>query len=161
MRRTALDCGAVTQIEGLYLNFAVICEKVLREVDEALSIIRIIDQLSVTVVAPPGAEVPSELISVPPVTVTLAIGLKSSGYAGPVPVRLWIETPSGLRLPEFATTQQIEGVDRGLNLIFPIQLPAQEEGVYWFVVEISGDVATRVPLRISKQIVPQTTPPQG
>ncbi len=147
-------------IDGLYLNFAVICEKVLREADDVLSFIRVIDQLTVTIVAPPGVDVPSELSSAPPVSLTFAIGLKSDGYAGPVPVRLWVETPAGLRLPEYETTQQIGGVDRGLNLIFPMQFPAQDEGVYWFVVEVSGEVVTRVPLRISKQVGLQAVPQQ-
>ncbi|MGH3190517.1 MAG: hypothetical protein ACRDOL_25290 [Streptosporangiaceae bacterium] len=146
-------------IEGLYLNFAVICERVLREADDVLSFIRIVDQVNVTVVTPPGADAPQELPQASSVPLTLAVGLKSAGYAGPVAVKLWVEAPTGSRLPEFQTTQQIALADRGVNLIFPMQLPVQDEGIYWFVVEVSGDVLTRVPLRIGKQVVQQSIPP--
>jgi hypothetical protein len=159
--RAAIDCGDVAPIEGLYLNFAVICEKVLREADDVLSFIRIVDQLAVTIVTAPGVDVPPEVASYAPVALTFAIGLKSAGYTGPVPIKLRIETPVGSALPEFETTQHIAGAERGLNLIFPMQLPVQDEGLYWFVVELSGDVVTRVPLRISKQVVPQAVPPQA
>jgi len=158
---SGVNCDVVTPIDGLYLNFAVICEKVLREADDVLSFIRIVDQLTVTIMTPPGADAPPELSSAPLAALTFVIGLKSAGYTGPVPVKLWVETPTGLRLPEYETRQQIGGVDRGLNLIFPMQFPVQDEGVYWFAVEVSGDVVTRVPLRISKQIVPQAVSPQG
>lgn len=156
-----VDCGAVTPIEGLYLNFAVICEKVLREADDVLSFIRIVDQVNMTIVTPPGVDVPPELPQTSSVPLTFAVGLKSAGYSGPVVVKLRVEEPAGLKLPEFQTVQQIAQADRGVNLIFPMQLPVQDEGVYWFVVEVSGDVLTRVPLRIGRQVVHQPVPPQG
>jgi hypothetical protein len=146
-------------IEGLYLNFAVICERVLRETDDVLSFIRVVDQVNVTIVAPPGADAPQELPQASSVALTLAIGLKSDGYTGPVTVKLWVEAPTGSRLPEFQTTQEIALADRGVNLIFPMQLPVRDEGIYWFFVEVSGDVLTRVPLRIGKEIVHQPIPP--
>jgi hypothetical protein len=151
----------VAQIEGLYLNFAVICERVLHETDGVLSIIRIVDQLVVSVATPPETDAPPELLSALPVGLTFAVGLKSAGYSGPVPVKVRIESPAGLTLPEFETTQQIGGTNRGLNLILPVQFPAQDEGVYWFVLEVAGKAVTRVPLLISKQAVPQTGPSQG
>jgi hypothetical protein len=101
------------------------------------------------------------LPATPSVPLTLAVGFKSAGYVGPVPVRLRVETPAGSRLPEFETIQEITGADRGINLIFPMQLPVQDEGIYWFTVEVSGDEVTRVPLRINKQVVQQAVPPQG
>jgi hypothetical protein len=146
-------------IEGLYLNFAVICERVLREADDVLSFIRIVDQINVTIVTPPGVDVPQELPQASSVSLTLAVGLKSAGYAGPVTVKLWVEAPTGSRLPEFQTTQEIALADRGVNLIFPMQLPVRDEGLYWFVIEVSGDVLTRVPLRIGKQVAHQPVPP--
>jgi hypothetical protein len=110
---------------------------------------------------PLGVDLPPDLLPAPPAALTFAIGLKSAGYVGPVPVKLWVETPVGSRLPEYETTQQIGGIDRGLNLIFPMQFPVQDEGVHWIVVEVSGEVITRVPLLISKQLGPQSVPPQG
>jgi len=41
-----------------------------------------------------------------------------------------------------------------------MQFPAQEDGVYWFTVLVSGEVVTRVPLHVVKNEVTQTVPPQ-
>jgi hypothetical protein len=148
---------------GPYLNYAAICEKVLREADGVLSLIRIIDRVTVTITAttPPGAPAipPLLLPPAPPVAVTFVIGLKSGGFTGSVPVKIRIDTPSGFRLPDFETSADLGGEEQGAAIVLPIQLPAQDQGVYWFVVEVSGEVLTRVPLRISKQVATQTVPP--
>jgi hypothetical protein len=148
---------------GPYLNYAAICEKVLREADEVLSLIRIIDRVTVTITGstPPGVgSVPQILLEpAPAVGVTLVIGLKSGGFIGSVPVKIRIDTPSGFRLPEYETSAVLRGEEQGAAIVLPIQIPAQDEGVYWFVVEVSGEVFTRVPLRISKQVVTQAVPP--
>lgn len=152
----------MAQIGGPYLNFAVICEKVLQEADGVLSFIRLIDHLTVTMTVPAGVDVPQEAMPLePPVVVTFALGLKSASDIDPVLVKVRIETPSGLTLPEFETSQPVGAEDRGTNIVLPMQFPAQDEGVYWFAVEVSGTIITRVPLRISKQIVSQDMPPQG
>lgn len=152
----------MAQIDGPYLSFAVICEKVLQEADGVLSFIRIIDHLTVTITVPAGADVPLEVVPPePPVAVTFVLGLKSASDIGPVPVKVRIETPSGLPLPEFETSQPVGAEDRGINIVLPIQFPAQDEGVYWFAVEVSDTVVTRVPLRISKRVVSQDMPPQA
>jgi len=121
----------VAPIDGLYLNFAVICEKVLREADDVLSFIRVIDQLTVTIVAPPGVDVPSELSSAPPVSLTFAIGLKSDGYAGPVPVRLWNLGwyVAELEVPEDAVASRAESGHVGLSGLTPRQLLGMVQNV--------------------------------
>ena len=152
----------MTQIDGPYLNFAVVCEKVLQEADGVLSFIRVVDHLTVTMTVPAGADVPPEVMPPePPVAVTFVLGLKSASDIDSVPVKVRIETPSGLTLPEFETSQPVGAEDRGINIVLPIQFPAQDEGVYWFAVEVSGTVVTRVPLRISKRVVSQAMPPQA
>ena len=103
----------MAQIDGPYLNFAVICEKVLHEADGVLSFIRLVDHLTVTMTIPAGADVPQEAVPPePPVVVTFALGLKSPSDIGPVPVKVRIETPSGLTLPEFETSQPVGAEDR-------------------------------------------------
>jgi len=74
---SGVNCDVVAPIDGLYLNFAVICEKVLREADDVLSFIRIVDQLTVTIMTPPGADAAPELPSAPLAALTFVIGLKS------------------------------------------------------------------------------------
>jgi hypothetical protein len=148
---------------GPYLNYAAVCEKVLHEADGVLSLIRIVDRITVTVIVPalPGAQAaPSLIPSAPPISVTFILGLKSGDFIGSVPVKIWIETPTGARWPEYETSASLEGQERGANVILPLQFPVQEEGIYWFVVEVSGETLTRVPLSIDKQVVTQTVPPQ-
>ncbi len=151
------------QSNGPYVNFATLCERVLHEADGVLSLIRIIDQITVTIttVAPTGVEVPAALLApAPPITVTFALGLKSNELMEAVPVRIRIDTPSGFKWPEFDTTVDLTGEERGAAIVLPMQIPALDEGIYWFVVEVSGEVATRIPLRVIKQVVTQTTPSQ-
>jgi hypothetical protein len=158
-----VDSGAMPESNGPYLNYAAVCEKVLREADGVLSLIRIIDHVTVTIVAstPPGVDTLPQLLlpPAPPVGVTLVIGLKSGGFTGSVPVKIRIDTPSGFRWPEYETSADLRGEEQGAAIVLPLQVPAQDEGVYWFVVEVSGEVFTRVPLRISKQVVTQAVPP--
>lgn len=150
------------QSNGPYVNYAAVCERVLREADGVLSLIRIIDQvtLTITTATPAGVEIPAALLPAPPITVTFVLGLKSGEPMEAVPVKIRIDTPSGFKWPEFETTADLTGEERGAAIVLPLQIPAQDEGVYWFVVEVSGEVATRVPLRVSKQVVTQTVPPQ-
>lgn len=139
---------------GPYLQYAVLCERVLREADGVLSLIRIVDRVTVTVL-PPGS-VPSEVVLPPPlVGLTLAIGLKSGDYSGAVPVRVQLEAPSPLNWPDFETSAELGGQEEGAAVVLPMQFPVQDEGVYWFAVEVDGEVVTRVPLRIVKNVVEQ------
>lgn len=156
-----VDFRAMPQSNGPYLSYAVICEKVLREADDVLSLIRIIDRVTVTTtVAAPAGAVPSAVIPLaPPIAITFILGLKSGEYSGTVPVKIRIDTPSGVTWPEYETLVTLEGGDRGVNVVLPIQFPAQDEGVYWFAVEVLGEFVTRVPLRIIKQVVTQALPP--
>jgi hypothetical protein len=145
---------------GPYLSYAVICEKVLNEQDGVLSLIRLIDRVTVRVVTPSGAEVPAALLPpAPPIPITFVVGLKSGDYTGTVPVKVRIEAPSGYQWPEFETSAELRGEEAGANVVLPMQFPALDEGVHWFVVEVSGEVVTRVPLRIIKDVVSSTVPP--
>jgi uncharacterized protein DUF6941 len=151
------------QSNGPYVNYAAVCERVLHEADGVLSLIRIIDQVTVTITttAPAGVDVPPALLPpAPPITVTFALGLKSEERMEAVPVKVRIDTPSGFRWPEYETTVDLTGEERGAAVVLPMQIPAQDDGIYWFVVEISGEVATRIPLRVNKLVVTQTIPPR-
>ncbi len=127
---------------GPYLSYAVVCEKMLREADNVVSLIRIIDRVTVlTTVSNPA----------PLVAVTFAVGVKSGSYRGSTSLRVRIEPPSGTIWPDFTTSAELEGDEQGSGLALGLQFPAHEDGLYWFVVEISGEEVTRVPLRILKQ----------
>ncbi len=123
-----------TENSGPYLNAAVICEKVLQEKDETLSVIRMIDRFNVTVSALGSPE------NLPPIplNLTVLISLKSGKARGRSTVKLRIESPSGLKLPDQLLPVLFEGEDRGVNLVMNLNLVIDQEGVYWFDVSTSA-----------------------
>lgn len=78
-----------TESSGPYLTAAVLCERVLQEKDEVISIIRMIDRLTVTVNAAGSPE------TMPPAAVnfTALIALKSGSARGRMTVKWSTETP--------------------------------------------------------------------
>jgi hypothetical protein len=140
------------QDTGPYLHYAVICEKVLHEADGVVSLIRIIDQVTVAI-SVTTAEA-ADALPPPMIAITFVVSLKSGEFTGPVPLKVRIENPSRAPWPEFETSAELQGEDQGAVIVLPVQFPARDEGIYWFVVEVAGDIATRVPLRVVKQLVP-------
>lgn len=98
---------------GPYLIAALICEKVLQEKDGTISIIRIVDRITLNA---PASHSPETL---PPTQVSLSalIALKSGSARGRHTVKWIVETPSGLKLPEQFLPVLFEGEDRGVNLV--------------------------------------------
>ena len=147
---------------GPYLAYALLCERVLHEGDGTLSFIRVVDRVNLTVqtAAPSGVELPS-ITAVPILALTLVVGLKSGSARGQRQMRLDIDSPSGFKYPEMNIGVNFEGDDdRGVNVLLPLQFPAQDQGVYWFKVTLDGELLTMVPLRVTKLPVTQTFHPQ-
>jgi len=141
-----------TESSGPYLVAALLCEKVLQEKDETLSIIRMVDRIAVTVNALGSSE------TMPPTVVNLnaLISLKSGSAKGRGTVKWRVETPSGLRLPDQLLPVLFEGDDRGVNLIIVLNMVIDQEGVYWFDVLLDEQLLTRIPLRILYQRIGQS-----
>src|SRR5260370_42592485 len=137
---------------GPYLMAALICEKVLQEKDETVSIIRMIDSITLTAQASHSPE------SLPPLPVSLCafISFKAGSARGRHIVKWVTETPSGLKLPEQLLPVLFEGEDRGVNLILGINIVVDQEGVYWFDVLLENVLLTRIPLRILYQRIGQS-----
>ncbi len=137
---------------GPYLAAAILCERVLQEKDETISIIRMVDRLAVTVNASDSPE------TMPPTAVNInaLISLKSGSARGRATVKWRTETPSGLKLPDQLFPVLFEGEDRGVNLIINLNMIAEQEGVYWFSVLLDDQFLTRIPLRILYQRIGQS-----
>lgn len=137
--------------DGPYVVAAVLCERVLEEKDGVLTAVRIVDRT--TIAAPEGAELV--------VALTALISLKPGKAVGRYTIGLRPEAPSGMQLPALAAPINFEGGegDRGVNLVLPLQMQA-EEGLYWFDVLWIDDrastetVLTRMPLRVVWQPMP-------
>ena len=134
---------------GPYLNWALLCERLLVEQDGANSFIRIIDRLTHT---EQGPDAPEEM---PRFTysLTLSIGFRAGNALGTETLSIEVEKPSGLRQPLWRSLpMHLEGGERGA--VFHAQMndmPFEESGLYWFIVSLAGEFVTRVPLRVVYQ----------
>ena len=147
---------AVGRQGGPYVAVATACEKVLTEQDGVLSVVRIIDRY---VVSATGPDAPDEMPPLP-VQFTLLIVLRSGGARGRYTVHLTMEAPSGERLPtELQLPLMLEGEDRSVNMLIPVAINIEHEGLYWFDVYLADphapdhaeELLTRVPLRVVYQ----------
>ncbi len=132
-----------------YLCMALFCDRVLKEADGVVSVIRVVDRFTVSGNTP---EMPKENIRF-----TALVSLKSGEYRGRAEIELKITSPSGKALPSTRFPINLEGdADRGVGVGSEMQLSVEEEGVYWFDVRFIGlksaeQLLTRMPLRVAYQ----------
>jgi hypothetical protein len=138
------------ELQGPFLAMAVLCEKVLREADGVISVIRVVDRVNVELRGP-GA--PDEMPPIP-ISLNAVLSFKSGFAKGKYKVKLITRSPSGV---ESAAQNMppifLEGDERGANLIVSLQLSVTEEGLYWIDVLLEERVLTRIPLRVLYQSV--------
>ena len=134
---------------GPYLNAALICEKVLQEKDEAISIIRgVVDRVTVTSAA---SSLPGNMQSIS-LNLNAFLSFRSGAAKGKNTIKWVMEEPSGVRGPEQLLPALFEGEDRGTNFILSLPLTVNQEGIlYWFDIFLEDQLLTRVPLRILYQ----------
>lgn len=150
---------AVSDDTGPYVQAATLCEKVLVERDGVLSVIRMVDRLTIS---PVGPDLPSRM----PTTVTklaVLVSLKSGNVQGSFEIVLQPRSPSGGTLQPLAFPVYLEGGDRGVNIFGDVDLTLEEEGLYWFEVLFGEErrVLTRFPLRVIYQPVRTGAGPSG
>ena len=127
-----------------YLQMALFCEKVLKEADNVLSVIRIVDRFTVPGVTP---EMPPQ-----PLAFMIVISFKSGFMRGKQVIAIRPKSPTGDDLPAMEFPVLFEGDDdRGLAMAFPIQWVPPEEGLYWWDVYLNQELVTRMPLRVVYQ----------
>lgn len=133
---------------GPYIGCAVLCEKVLQERDNVVSLIRIVDR---TIISGRGPDAPEELPSFP-LTQTVFVALKSGLARGKYIIAIQAHSPSGRPVGEpIQVPALFEGDERGVNVIASVTLQVEEEGLYWFDVSVEGQSLTRIPLRVLYQ----------
>lgn len=132
---------------GPYLKAAVICSEVIEGKDGVLSLIRIIDRLTITAA---GRQPPSDM---PPVRQRLKFVLMFiSGRAkGTHEASVKVEGPDGTPHDLWSGTVFLEGEDRGANIVMDTEVELRQEGLYWFDVYFGGTRITRMPFRVIYQ----------
>jgi len=132
---------------GPYLKAAAICSDVIEGKDGVLSLIRIIDRLTISAT---GAQPPSQM---PPAKYPLKIVLMFvSGRArGSHNVAVKIEQPDTTPRDCWTGTVFLEGEDRGANVVIAIDAEFPIEGLYWFDLYFDDARVTRMPFRVIYQ----------
>jgi hypothetical protein len=129
-----------------HLAIAVFCEKVLREADGVISLIRVVDRF---IVAGATSEMEPQVLKF-----TLMLMFKAGFMRGKATIAVRPKSPAGAELPAMEFPVLFEGDDdRGLALSGEVNFPISEEGVYWFDVYVMQELVTRMPLRVVYQRV--------
>ena len=131
--------------KGPLLETAVFCETVIESNDGTLSLIRIIDRITV---AASGPDAPAEM---PPVTqqLTVVLTLKSGSAQGRVDISLVMEKPNADTETLWSGSMLAEAPDRGQNFVLRFPVTFALEGLYWFHVYVEEEqLLTSMPLRL-------------
>lgn len=133
-----------------YVSAAFFCEKVLRELDESLSVVRIADRVMYPAKGlEPGLR--------PAFSINGLLAVKSGPTTGKHMITIVAEAPSRKRMPMYEIPLELKGNDHGQNVILNMTIGAEEDGLYWFDVLFDGDLLTRIPLMIVP--LPDQAPP--
>jgi hypothetical protein len=137
---------------------SVLCTHILDEKDGSLSVIRIIDRITI-----PKPESPPLLNNPVPVVQLNALFVLRGDEDGDHKFQVRINSPSKPNAQEGPEMPiRIDGPGRGLNLNTNVLLELGEEGMYWIDVYLDGEVSVRVPVEVVYQSsqVPSIQKPQ-
>lgn len=133
-----------------YLTAALLCEKVLEEKSGTMSLIRIADALTYSLVGMPQGYQPV-------VQFSGLVCLKSGPVTGDHVVKIVAENPVGERQELYSLPVKLMGKDHGQNLLLNLTLAIQHDGLHWFDVIFDDDVLTRIPLTVGQAAPPAQT----
>lgn len=139
---------------GPHLAAAFFCETIVEDKkDGSLSVIRIIDQITL--------EVPAQVVGEPlPINVTGLVAFKSGDSPGEHRIRLALETPSGEKktLVEHALVFS-DPPQGGGNLRLHGLLMVKTGGLFWAHVFLDDQWVTRMPLLVTIKQAETAAPP--
>ena len=132
---------------GPHLKAAIFCSDVIEGKDGVLSLIRVIDRLTI---AAAGPQPPATM---PPIQRMLKLVLMfASGRAkGTHEVSVKVERPDSTVKDVWTGTVFLESEDRGANIVIDMKVEFQLEGLYWFDLHFEGTLMTRMPFRVIYQ----------
>ena len=130
--------------KGPYLQIAAFCEQVIEDKSGVLSLIRVVDRLSVNAA---GSDVPEDM---PPFDLNwkLVLVLKSGEVRGSHSIKLVPELPSFETKEATERTVHLEGGNRGTNIVTDFRMRMEMPGVYWLNIYFDDELLTRLPLEV-------------
>lgn len=143
-----------------YLAAALMCERVLEEKDQVLSIIRVVD---IFYVQPFPKDFPKEAQAGAPFVAMLCFK-KSFAETSPIKhtVSLILHGPSGTPIKPAGQTEEtliasfvFEAEKTAANIVVNTLLSADkiEFGTYWYQVTVDGEQVTRIPFKVLERPV--------
>lgn len=129
-----------------YVTAALLCEKVLQEKDESLTLVRIADRLQYSVQGV-GVALPEGLK--PVINIEGLVSIKSGPVTGDHTIDIFLQRPNGDRKAVATFAVKFLGQDHSQNLILKMGVGIQEDGLYWFDVFFDGEVLTKIPLMVT------------
>lgn len=129
-----------------HVAVACICEKALREKDDVISLIRIVDKFHISSMP----KMPERKKSGVPLTVV--VSLKSGSLVGKFQLGLRVRTPAG-EVKELHEPWPVvlKGDEHGANLILDFTLGLSELGLFWIDVLWDNELLTSMPFRLTTE----------
>jgi hypothetical protein len=132
-----------------WVQVAAFAERVLREPDGVISLIRIVDQITVK----------SDKDTLPAGTLMMkpAVILKSGNALGNREITLMARDPNGKKICAIESRATFEGGETGILVSEDMPLPIKMTGLYVVDVTVGSKLITKMPLRIDYKKSPQLT----
>lgn len=126
-----------------YLKLGAICERVLEDKDNVLSLIRVVDRFTITVT---GKEPPDQL---PEGATTLTIVMSWVGGLGRHEAAFDIISPGGETQPSPRSWSfTLDSLNRGHNIIVTLPVRITKPGVYWIEFILNDKIKSRIPFQV-------------
>jgi hypothetical protein len=147
-----IDGEDPTTTRGPFLTMAAFFEVVIREENNVLTLVRMIDRITIETESSWSPGLPPV-----PISARLVVAFRGENLAGSGVVSVQPRKPSGETLERMDIPFVYEG-QTGLNLNIEMRLPIDEEGYYWFDIFLNDRHITMTPLQIVFQ---STTDSEG
>jgi hypothetical protein len=141
----------IEEVMRPFVQIAAICQMPIQDTNGFLSLMRIVDRL-------PVRGTTENMQPYPLFQLHMVVVLKSGPMRGKYKWKIVAETPSMKRIPGPEMSALFDGDERGVAMLSPVFLVAEEEGLYWFDVILGEELLTRIPLRVMYE---QVQAPQG
>lgn len=144
---------------GPYLASAVFCDNIVEGSDRTLSVIRIIDHVTIRIPKDAPSDVPSEGQLLPFSTWSL-LSFKTGSSKSAHSLRLVMNSPTGKKetLWENKRVEFRPEPHGGFNLRLNVGMLVNKAGLFWMDVILDGQTVTRMPLQVSVERADLETP---
>jgi hypothetical protein len=137
-----------------WVTAALLCERVIQEKDESLTIVRIADKLQYQI---QGQGLPQDIK--PMIPVQGLVSIKAGPATGDHTIKIFAERPNGERKQIHAQPVKLLGKDQSQSIILNLGIGVDVDGLYWFDVFFDDELLTRIPITITQLQAP--APPKG